>query len=118
MASSRHHDDTTLSDSRPPAMWSMLAASLASSPGWWKVGRTATISSSLSVTAARAAAVDQASSAGASGPLMSLSSSSAISVRSNPMRSLLTASARTSSHVADIPSSSTLRSQPPKTGIQ
>jgi len=39
--------------------------------GWWKLGRTATISSIRSVTAASAAAVDQASSAGASTPLMS-----------------------------------------------
>ena len=48
----------------------------------WNVGRTATISSNRSVTAARAAAVDQASSAGASSPLMSLRFSSATSVRS------------------------------------
>ena len=59
-----------------------FGACLARRAGWWKVGRTATMSSSRSVTAASAAAVDQASSAGASIPLMSLRYSSAISVRS------------------------------------
>ena len=44
----------------------MFAACLASIAGGWNVGRTATISSSRSVTAASAAAVDQASSDGAS----------------------------------------------------
>ena len=63
-------------------MFWMLAACLANSAGWWKFGRTATISSSRFVTAASAAAVDQASSAGASIPLMSLRLSSATSVRS------------------------------------
>ena len=60
----------------------MFAAALANSAGWWKLGRTATISSIVEVTAASAAAVDQASSAGWSTPLMSLRFSSAISVRS------------------------------------
>ncbi len=63
-------------------MLSMLAACFANSAGWWKFGRTATISSSRSVTAASAAAVDQASSAGWSVPLMSFRFSSATSVRS------------------------------------
>src|SRR5712691_1719440 len=49
-------------------MWSMFAACLAQSAGAWKVGRTATMSSSCSVTAARAAVVVQASRHGASGP--------------------------------------------------
>ena len=97
----------------------MLAACLASSAGGWKVGRTATMISSRSVTAASAAAVLQASSDGASMPLMSLRFSSATSVRSNPSASLRRASRLAYSHVADIPSSSsTLRSQPPKTGSQ
>src|ERR1043165_4059047 len=76
------------------------------------------MSSSRSVTAASAAAVDQASSAGASGPLMSFRFSSAISVRSKPARSLARASRRTYDHSAAIRSSSTLRSHPPKTGNQ
>ena len=38
-------------------MRSMFAACLARIAGWWNVGRTATISSSRSVTAASAAAV-------------------------------------------------------------
>ncbi len=63
-------------------MLSTLAACLAKSAGWWKFGRTATISSSFVVTAASAAAVDQASSAGLSVPLMSLRFSSASKVRS------------------------------------
>ena len=63
-------------------MRAKLAACLAKSAGWWKFGRTATMSSSRSVTAAAAAAVDQASSAGAVIPLMSLRFSSAINVRS------------------------------------
>src|SRR5436305_1859724 len=41
-------------------MWSTLAACLARRAGRWKVGRTATISSRRRVTAAKAAAVDQA----------------------------------------------------------
>jgi hypothetical protein len=60
----------------------MLAAALANRAGWWKFGRTATMISWLVVTAATAAAVDQASSAGSVTPLMSLRLSSAISVRS------------------------------------
>ncbi len=63
-------------------MRSMVAACFASSAGRWNVGRTATISSSRSVTAVSAAAVDQASSDGASTPLMSLRFSSATSERS------------------------------------
>ena len=60
----------------------MFEACLASSAGSWKVGLTATINSSVEVTAARDAAVDQASSDGACVPLMSLRFSSAIKVRS------------------------------------
>ena len=60
----------------------MFAACLARSAGSWNVGRTATMSSSVEVTAASDAAVDQASSDGACTPLMSLRLSSAISVRS------------------------------------
>ncbi len=96
----------------------MVAACLASGAGGWKVGRTATISSSRSVTAARAAAVDQASRQGAPSPLMSFRFSSAISVRSNPIRSLARASRRTYDHSAAMPSSSTFRSHPPNTGSQ
>jgi hypothetical protein len=81
-----------LSDSRPLAIRSTLAACLAKIAGWWNVGRTATISSSDSVTAASAAAVDHASRHGAEIPLMSLRNSSAISVRSNPICSLRRAS--------------------------
>ena len=60
----------------------MFAACLAKIAGSWNVGRTATISSSRSVTAASAAAVDQASSESASMPLMSFMNNSAISVMS------------------------------------
>ena len=73
----------------------MLAACLASKAGAWKLGRTATMISSRSVTAASAAAVLHASRHGASGPLISLRFSSAMSVRSNPRRSLARASRRT-----------------------
>jgi hypothetical protein len=99
-------------------MWSMFAACLARRAGRWKVGRTATISSSRSVTAASAAAVDQASSEGASIPLMSFKLSSAMRVRSKPISSLRRASRLTYSQLASIPSSGTFLSQPPKTGIQ
>src|SRR5882762_3615292 len=96
----------------------MLAACLASSAGLWNVGRTATINSSCRVTAASAAAVDQASSEGACGPLMSFKLSSAISVRSKPISSLRRASLLTYSQLAAMFSSLTLRNQPPKTGSQ
>ena len=96
----------------------MFAACFAASAGGWNVGRTATMSSSRSVTAARPAAVVQASRAGASGPLMSLRFSSATSVTSNPSASLRRASRLTYSQLASIPSSGTFRSQPPKTGSQ
>jgi hypothetical protein len=118
-ASVAHHEDTTFSDRRPPLMRSMFAACFASSAGAWNVGRTATMISSRSVTAASAAAVLQASSEGASMPLMSFRLSSATSVRSNPSASLRRASRLAYSHVADIPSSSsTFLSQPPNTGSQ
>ena len=84
-----------MSESRPPLILSMFAACLANRAGWWKLGRTATISSIRSVTAASAAAVDQASSAGSSTPLMSLRFSSAIRLRSQPVSSLLRVSRRT-----------------------
>src|SRR4029077_3604888 len=96
----------------------MFAACLASRAGEGNVGRTATINSRRFVTAAKAAAVDQASNAGASGPLMSLRFSSAISVRSNPISSLRRARRLAYFHVASICSSSTFRNQPPKTGSQ
>src|SRR6266853_1804459 len=89
----------------------MLAACLARRAGEWKVGRTATISSRRFVTAASAAAVDQASSAGASTPLMSLRFSSAINVESKPISSLRRATRLAYSHVASIPSSWTFRNQ-------
>jgi hypothetical protein len=60
----------------------MFAACLAKIAGGWNDGLTATMISSRFVTAASAAAVDPASSDGALIPLMSLSSSSATSVRS------------------------------------
>ena len=72
----------------------MFAACFASCAGGWYCGRTATMSSSVSVTAASAAAVLHASSAGASGPLMSFRKSSAMSVRSKPSASLRCASLR------------------------
>ena len=59
--------------------------------------------SSRSVTAASAAAVLQASSDGASTPLMSLRFSSATSVRSNPSASLRRASRLAYSHVGRHP---------------
>ena len=96
----------------------MFAACLARGAGGWNVGRTATISSSRSVTAASAAAVLQASRQGASGPLISLRLSSARSVKSNPRRSLARASRRTYPQLASIRSSATLRSQPPNIGNQ
>jgi hypothetical protein len=96
----------------------MFAACLASNAGGWNCGRTATMSSSRSVTAASAAAVLHASSAGASAPLMSLRKSSAIRVRSNPISSLRCARRRVYAQLASMRSSSTLRSQPPNTGIQ
>src|SRR5437899_6771673 len=80
----------------------MFAACLASNAGRWKVGRTATINSSLFVTAARAAAVDQASSEGASGPLMSFRFNSAMSVKSNPISSLRRA--RSEEHTSELQS--------------
>src|SRR6266478_2298937 len=87
----------------------MLAACFASSAGRWNVGRTATINSIRSVTAASAAAVDHASSEGASTPLMSLRLSSAISVRSKPICSLRCASFFTYAQLTSIFSFSTLR---------
>ena len=76
------------------------------------------MSSSLSVTAASAAAVLQASSEPASGPLISLRFNSAIKVRSNPIASLRWARRRTYAQLASIPSSGTFRNQPPNTGSQ
>ncbi len=76
------------------------------------------MSSSRSVTAATAGASVQASSDGAWWPLMSLRFSSAISDRSKPACSLSTASSLTYDQSVDIPSSRTLRSHPPNTGIQ
>ncbi len=76
------------------------------------------MSSSRSVTAATAGASVQQSSEGARWPLMSLRLSSAMSDRSKPAASLSTARALTYDQSAAIPSSSTLRSQPPKMGIQ
>src|SRR5205823_13302601 len=64
--SSAHHEETMFSDSRPRASWSRLAACFARSAGGWNVGRTATMISSRSVTAASAEAVDHASRDGAS----------------------------------------------------
>src|SRR6266436_3867891 len=80
--------------------------------------RTATINSIRSVTAASAAAVDHASSEGASTPLISLRLSSAISVRSKPIFSLRCASFFTYAQLTSMFSFSTLRSHPPKTGSQ
>src|SRR5258707_10845596 len=96
----------------------MLAACLASNAGRWNVGRTATINSMRSVTAASAAAVDQASSEGASTPLISFRLSSASNVTSNPICSLRCARRFTYAHVACMFSSATLRSHPPNTGSQ
>src|SRR6266481_5489810 len=77
-----------------------------------------TISSIRSVTAANAAAVDHASSEGASTPLMSFRLSSAISVKSKPIFSLCCASFFTYAQLVPMFSFSTLRSHPPKTGSQ
>jgi hypothetical protein len=49
---------------------------------------------------------------------MSFKNSSAISVRSKPSSSLRRASRRASAQLVSIPSSATLRSQPPNTGNQ
>src|SRR3712207_5493954 len=76
------------------------------------------MSSSRSVTAATAGPSVHASTDGAACPFMSLRLSSAMSVRSNPERSDSADSARRYGHSTLIPSSGTLRSQPPKTGIQ
>jgi len=70
------------------------------------------------VAVALAAAVDQASSAGCSTPLMSLRFSSAMSVKSQPVSSLCWVRRRTYSQLASIPSSGMFLSQPPNTGIQ
>src|SRR5258708_39333482 len=118
VASSRHQEETTFRERRPLLIWSMFAACLASRAGLWKVGRTATISSCLRVTAARAAAVDQASREGACSPFISFRYNSAMRASSKPISSLRIASFLTYSQVVGMFSSSTLRSQPPKTGIQ
>ena len=65
-----------------------------------------------------AAAVVQASRHGAEIPLMSFKNSSAISVRSQPIASVRRASFLLYANDASMLSSSTLRSQPPNTGIQ
>src|SRR5438445_4532304 len=99
-------------------MRSIVAASFATTAGRRKFGRTAVISSRRSVSGASAAAVVQASRQSASGPLMSFRLSSAMSVRSQPVCSARRARSRWYANVAGMRSSSTLRSQPPNTGIQ
>src|SRR5881628_2328076 len=96
----------------------MVAASFATSAGRRKFGRTAVMSSRRSVSGASAAAVVQASRQSASGPLMSFRFSSARRVTSQPVRSARRARSRWYANVAGMPSSSTLRSHPPNTGIQ
>ncbi len=79
---------------RPPAIRSMLAAILATTAGLRKPGRIAAMISSRSVVAASAAAVDQASSTGSAGPLMSFRFSSATSVVEKPNSSARRATRR------------------------
>jgi len=96
----------------------MLAACFASNAGRWNVGRTATINSIRSVTAASAAAVDHASSEGASTALdvVEIELRDERQIEANllaPLRELLHIRP-TYFHV----SFSTLRSHPPNTGSQ
>ncbi len=103
---------------RPPLISSIVAACFAVWNGLWNPGRTAVINSSDDVTAASAAVTAHASSEGASTPLMSLRFSSGISVRSNPPSSAARAISAMWAKDTGVCSSSTLRSQPPKMGVQ
>src|SRR5215471_9122314 len=96
----------------------MLAAIFAVTAGSRKPGRMAFMSSSFEVAAASAAAVVQHSRTGAAAPLMSLRFNSARSEISNPTCSARWATRLLYSKVASMRSSSTLRSHPPKIGIQ